>query len=131
MSHSDLRANVYLIVPFVAATAATGLAVIDPFRLALGPVRYSGLGVVAVGVGLVGWVVRTVGRAGETLSPVTTPDRLVVIGAFAHTRNPMYLGVLLVVVGVSIVGSSPVAGGYALLHPSLAKPPLRFLAGYR
>lgn len=112
MSNSRVLTNAYAAVPLVAASAAAWLATIDPFRVNLGLVRYSGLGLVVVGVVLVGWTVWTVGRIGETLSPVTTPDRLVVTGPFAHTRNPMYLGVLTVVAGVSVFGGSPVVTGY-------------------
>jgi protein-S-isoprenylcysteine O-methyltransferase Ste14 len=114
MATARLVANAYAVVPLVAASAATGLAAIDPFRFDLGLVGYSGLALAVVGVGLVGWTVWTV-EAGVTLSPVRTPDRLVVTGAFAHTRNPMYLGVLLVVAGVAVVGASPVTAGYAAL----------------
>lgn len=102
----------YTLVPFVAATAAAALAVGDPFRASLGLVR--GLGVVPLfaGLGLVGWTVSTVRQAGETLSPVVEPGRLLTVGAFARTRNPMYLGVVTTTTGVSVLAASPAVAGY-------------------
>lgn len=102
--------RLYAVVPLVASAAGVGLALVDPTRLSLGPARYVGLPGVAVGVLLVGWTAST---AGETLSPVGQPDRLVTSGPFAWTRNPMYLGVVTAVAGVAVLAGSPVCGSYA------------------
>lgn len=110
---ADRWARPYAIVPLVAAGAAGGLAVLDPLRVDAGLVLYSGVGPLVAGISLVGWTVLTVNRAGGTLSPVAHPDRLVTAGAFAHTRNPMYLGVVVAVAGVAVLAGSPVVAGYA------------------
>jgi len=39
----------------------------------------------------------------------TPPDRLLTTGPYAHTRNPMYLGHLMFLVGLVITTRSPVA----------------------
>ncbi|HEX9149684.1 MAG TPA: isoprenylcysteine carboxylmethyltransferase family protein [Thermoanaerobaculia bacterium] len=48
-----------------------------------------------------------------TLAPVDPPRKLVRVGLYRHVRNPMYLGVLLVLVGESLFFESPVLGFYA------------------
>jgi len=106
-------ARPYAVVPLIAAAAAAGLALLDPVRVDGGVIHSVGLAPLLAGVGLVGWTVLTVQRAGETLSPVAEPGRLVTTGAFAHTRNPMYLGVVLAAAGVSLLAGSPVVAGYA------------------
>jgi protein-S-isoprenylcysteine O-methyltransferase Ste14 len=102
----------YVVVPLVASAAAVGLASVDPLRMAPGPVRYVGLIGLVAGLALVAWTVLTYSWAGETLSPVVEPDRLVTAGPLAWTRNPLYLGVVTAVVGVAVLAGSPVAGAY-------------------
>jgi protein-S-isoprenylcysteine O-methyltransferase Ste14 len=99
----------------VASVAAVALAWIDPTSVSLGAGRSLGLAGVAGGIGLVAWTVLTYSRVGETLSPVVPPDHLVTAGPLARTRNPMYLGVVSTIVGVAVLGESPVAGAYAAL----------------
>lgn len=41
-----------------------------------------------------------------TPSPTDDPDRLVTGGAYAHSRNPMYVAVLLVIVGQALITRS-------------------------
>lgn len=106
-------ARPYAVVPLVAVAAAGGLAVVDPLRFGLGPVRYAGALPVVAGAGLVARTAVTFGRAGETLSPVARPARLVTGGPLAATRNPMYLGVVVAVAGVAVLAGSPAVAGYA------------------
>jgi hypothetical protein len=42
------------------------------------------------------------------------PERLVTDGVYARVRNPMYLGHLIYLSGLTLVTRSPVAGGYLL-----------------
>jgi protein-S-isoprenylcysteine O-methyltransferase Ste14 len=48
-----------------------------------------------------------------TLAPVDPPRKLVRVGLYRHVRNPMYLGVLLVLVGEALFFESPALGFYA------------------
>jgi len=105
-------ARAYAVVPAIAALAAGGLAALDPFRVDGSVLQYTGAVPLFAGLGLVVWTALTVQRAGETLSPVARPERLVTTGAFALTRNPMYLGVVLTAAGVALLAGSPVAAGY-------------------
>lgn len=50
-----------------------------------------------------------------TLAPWDPPKRLVVIGLYRLTRNPMYVGVLSVVAGWALLTGSPILGIYAAL----------------
>lgn len=109
----NLWVRTYILVPLVASSAAVGLASIDPTRVSLGLIRYAGLVGAAAGLAVVAWTVLTYSQAGETLSPVVQPDRLVQTGPLAWTRNPLYLGVVTTITGVAVLAGSPVAAGYA------------------
>ena len=91
----------------------------DPF---LGWVLFRWVGVVflAVGIAVAGsaWV-RFVVQGRGTPSPTAPPVELVVTGLFRFVRNPMYLGILALVIGEGLLfGSWPVlvyAGGLWLV----------------
>jgi protein-S-isoprenylcysteine O-methyltransferase Ste14 len=73
--------------------------------------------VAAGGWGLVAWGFRTFRAAGTTIDPVAVhrADALVTAGPFARSRNPMYVGFTLMLVGWAIALGSPLA----LLGPAL------------
>lgn len=50
-----------------------------------------------------------------TLAPWDPPKKLVVVGLYRHMRNPMYVGVLALVVGWSMLLTSPVLILYTLI----------------
>jgi protein-S-isoprenylcysteine O-methyltransferase Ste14 len=50
-----------------------------------------------------------------TPAPVAAPDRLVVRGLYRYTRNPMYVSVLLAVIGQALLRWSGTVLGYAFL----------------
>lgn len=59
-----------------------------------------GLMVLALGAGLLLWCVRDFHVAGRgSLAPWAPPERLVVVGLYRVTRNPMYVAVVLILVG--------------------------------
>jgi protein-S-isoprenylcysteine O-methyltransferase Ste14 len=67
-------------------------------------------------LGVVGllWCVRDFYVAGRgTLAPWAPPERLVVIGLYRHSRNPMYVAVLLILAGWAWSFGSPGLGVYA------------------
>jgi protein-S-isoprenylcysteine O-methyltransferase Ste14 len=62
------------------------------------------------------WTVRdfyVIGRG--TLAPWDPPKALVVVGLFRVMRNPMYVGVVSFVAGLSVLIGSPLLGAYACL----------------
>jgi len=58
-----------------------------------------GWALVAVGVALMGSAVMTFRRAGTSLNPAKPTTRVVVHGPYRFTRNPMYVGWVIVYLG--------------------------------
>ena len=76
------------------------------------------LGFIPLGLGIVGllWCVVEFYRAGRgTLAPWAPPKALVVTGLYRYSRNPMYVAVLLILLGWSIGFRSWTLGGYAAM----------------
>jgi protein-S-isoprenylcysteine O-methyltransferase Ste14 len=83
-------------------------------RSDLDVVRVSGLLLIAVGIAGFAWCAREFVIAGRgTPAPYDPPKALVVSGLFRYTRNPMYVSVVLVVLGEAVLFASPWLFGYA------------------
>jgi len=80
----------------------------------LDPEHPLGLAVLAVGtVGLL-WCVRDFYVQGKgTLAPWSPPQNLVVVGLYRYSRNPMYVSVLLILLGWAAAFASPGLFAYA------------------
>jgi len=50
-----------------------------------------------------------------TLSPADPTKKLVLGGLYRYSRNPMYVGVLMILTGEAILFQSPMLAGYSLL----------------
>jgi protein-S-isoprenylcysteine O-methyltransferase Ste14 len=62
--------------------------------------NFVGLPFLVIGTGLLLWCVRDFYVAGRgSLAPWAPPERLVVIGLYRFSRNPMYVAVLLILCG--------------------------------
>ena len=86
------------------------VAALDPWR---GGGTLLGAAVIALGIGLLALCVRdflVIGRG--TLAPWDPPRRLVVVGLYRFVRNPMYLALFFIVVGVAITAGSPLVLAY-------------------
>ena len=60
--------------------------------------------VLAGGAAIYGWCVWDFARLGRgTPAPIDAPKRLVARGLYRYTRNPMYVGVLVVILGWAIL----------------------------
>jgi protein-S-isoprenylcysteine O-methyltransferase Ste14 len=92
---------------FFVALLPGGVSVYIPYRIlvsthAIGSGRSSifsslALAVAAVGAAILLWSVWEFFAAGRgTLAPVDPPRRLVITGLYQYTRNPMYNGVVLI-----------------------------------
>jgi protein-S-isoprenylcysteine O-methyltransferase Ste14 len=72
--------------------------------------------VAGMGAAVILWCVRDFYRAGKgTLAPWDPPRQLVVVGLYRYTRNPMYVGVLTLVLGWCLIFGSPLLAAYAVV----------------
>src|SRR2546425_109402 len=110
------RTLVFLI--FVPATVAIFVPEIILSRVPGGAPLVPGLGLVLVALGIVSWFWAGVGFSfvgRGTPSPLDAPRELVVWGPYRWTRNPMYIAVLAVILGVAVATSSLALLAYAVL----------------
>ena len=63
------------------------------------PLSYIGWALIAAGIMLAIWAERLFSRAGTGVRPFTPSTALVASGPYRVTRNPMYLGMMLVLLG--------------------------------
>ena len=78
------------------------------------PWRLVGVIPIAIGLALNIWGSRLFEKRQTTIKPTGKSSQLVVEGAFLHTRNPMYLGMTLILIGVAL--------GMGTLSPWLVIP---------
>ena len=79
-------------------------------------IGYAGLVLVGLGLGMNIWAASAFQQAGTPVKPFTPCKALVTQGVYRYSRNPMYLGMLLILAGLwASLGS---------LSPGLVFPPL-------
>jgi len=76
-----------------------------------------GMALLAPGGALTIWAARTFGAAGTTLKPCERTHTLVVTGPYRFTRNPMYLGLITMLLGVALCLATPAIWLAALALP--------------
>ena len=84
--------------------------------LTSGPLFVIALALLAVGGTIYAWCVwdfATFGRG--TPAPLDAPKKLVVRGLYRYTRNPMYVGVLTVILGWAVLFKAAALGLYGLI----------------
>lgn len=81
------------------------------------PARIIGYGIGSAGLALVAWGFLTLLRAGTTVLPNKRADQLVTEGAFRFRRNPIYMGEVLVFLGLAELTHNI---WFAILAPLLA-----------
>lgn len=70
----------------------------------------------AIGAVVLLWCVRDFYVSGKgTLAPWDPPKHLVVVGLYRFTRNPMYVGISLLLAGWSLLAASPWLAGYGVI----------------
>ncbi len=111
----------YLLRHLASLLLPVTILVIVPWLLDPHPVLASGLELTAgtsiIGVGLyvMGRTVLDFFNVGKgTLAPWDPPRKLVITGMYAHVRNPMIIGVIVVAVGESLALSSWAIFGFAV-----------------
>ena len=70
----------------------------------------------AFGLAVIVWCARDFYVAGKgTVAPWDPPKRLVAVGLYRFTRNPIYIGDLLLVAGWAVVTGSPYVAWYLVI----------------
>ena len=78
------------------------------------PFGVAGSAPLGLGLGLLLWCVRDFYVAGRgSLAPWAPPEQLVVVGLYRVTRNPMYIAVVLILVGWALAFGAPWLWSYA------------------
>ena len=97
-------ANVPMPEPYLAAVGgAAVMRVVAPLWVPVGAgSRLVGWTALVGGIGLAGWAVASAGDA-----HVDRDSELVATGAYAHSRNPMYVGWAAAVAGVALLRRDP------------------------
>ncbi|MDE2149001.1 MAG: isoprenylcysteine carboxylmethyltransferase family protein [Gammaproteobacteria bacterium] len=65
-----------------------------------------GLALVLAGAALLAWGRRTMLRAGTPIDPSQPTTAIITDGPFRHTRNPLYLSLILLFVGLSLIADT-------------------------
>lgn len=90
----------YFLIALIAMAAlhlATPVAIWNPW-----PWTVTGALPIVIGLGIAVAGNRHFKRVGTTISPFESSSQLVTDGIFAWSRNPMYLGMLLILAGVAL-----------------------------
>jgi len=101
--------TVTVLVPYLLLSSASSPA-------SLGSLQLAGLLPLLLGVAAYLWSAASFALVGKgTPAPVDPPKELVVAGPYRYVRNPMYLGVVLVLLGEALIWASPTLLRYAAL----------------
>jgi len=94
-------------IPFVVAwllDRVNPMPLVGPDRRLVISVAGTVLG--ALGIGLASWAARTFRRAGTAVNPFEPSTALVQGGPFRFTRNPMYIGLTVLYLGLTLLVNS-------------------------
>jgi protein-S-isoprenylcysteine O-methyltransferase Ste14 len=87
----------------------------DRFAVDIGPIRFIGLIALLFGIFVYIWCAWSFAFKGKgTPAPIDPPKKLVVQGLYRYARNPMYIGVLFILIGEAILFASLLLGLYAI-----------------
>lgn len=101
MSKRRIVPPVYFLAALLAMTA---LHVWLPLaRFVSPPISYFGVVLVIAGLGIAGTAAASFAKAGTPVVPFETSTTIVTTGLYRFTRNPMYLGMILVLLGVALL----------------------------
>ncbi len=101
--------TVTIVVPIVLLRAHHLLGVSPPWRVL-------GIFPILIGAGMYVWCTWDFGVAGRgTPAPYDPPLQLVTRGLYKHTRNPIYVAIVLIICGEALLFDSLALLGYAAL----------------
>jgi len=97
-------AEVVFGIPFLLAIA---LQLVVPFRLSQGILRQAliptGISLVVIGIGFIVSARREFAHHGQPTAPGQPTSKVIKTGIFSISRNPLYLGSVLVVLGIALI----------------------------
>ncbi len=108
----DTTENAQVVVPppllmIVSLAAAFAMNWVQPVPIPIQWLRWLGVLIVLGGLSLAFLAVREFIAAGTTLDPHSQATTLVTSGPYRISRNPIYLGFLLMEVGLPLAGGTP------------------------
>lgn len=97
-----------ILPPVILALCLIGIVAVNFYNMAAyilfsGSITSAGYPVILLGVILPVWGARLFRQHKTNILPYKDPEHIVKTGPFSFSRNPMYLGMLLVLLGVSII----------------------------
>ena len=103
---------VAILIPFLLSGQNIKMVFAQPFDW----YHLLGLSILAIGTVLMIICVASFAIRGQgTLSPADPTKKLVISGLYKFSRNPMYIGVMMMLIGESIFFQSYIIGVYALI----------------
>jgi protein-S-isoprenylcysteine O-methyltransferase Ste14 len=111
MSDTTDTANVMVRPPIAWALAILAGLILQwvvplPFMPASAPSRWVGGIVFVLAVALFAWAITTMTRAGSNVPTSLPSTTIVAAGPYRFTRNPIYLGMFLAIIGLAIAFDS-------------------------
>lgn len=105
---------VFITLPgIIALVIPLFIGFLDPWK---GKPIMSGIAALCIGTCILLWCVRDFYAMGKgALTPWRPPKRLAILGLYRFVRNPMYIGILLVLSGWALFFCSPLLGIYTVL----------------
>ena len=105
MTHTrKILPPVYLLI---AIAMMAGLHFLAPIGMILRPpFIYLGVFLITIGLGIVVWPAAAFGRAGTPIKPFEHSTHLVTGGMYKVSRNPMYLGMVVILLGIAVLFGS-------------------------
>lgn len=97
--------RIFLLPPFATLACLIAMSALNwqlPITTLIpSPLNWPGLVVVLLGLGLAQWHARLFKRLGTNIQTFEEPGELTTEGLFRRSRNPMYLGMLAMLVGAA------------------------------
>jgi protein-S-isoprenylcysteine O-methyltransferase Ste14 len=131
------RAGVVMLPPVLMLAAFVLVLILHHFLPLIigmpGPMRNLGIALIALGVGSAAWGRTTLVRAGTNVSPLKPTTAIVTGGPFQFTRNPLYVGIMCVFLGLSLIvgtwwGFIVIVPVFLILHFGVVLREERYLA---
>ena len=97
-----------LVPPVVLALCLAGMIAVNYYGLVesvwlSGPATFAGYPLILLGIFVAAWSVYLFRRHETNIIPYKDPEHIVITGPFRFSRHPMYLGMLLVLVGAAML----------------------------